>query len=113
ENCGSMMGCSNPHPHCQMWATSSIPNEPAKEQASIDEYQRKNVRCLLCDYAEVEKKARVRVVCENDSFLAVVPFWAVWPFETLVLSRRHVGSIDRLDSNERSGLAELLQRLTA
>ncbi len=113
ENSGAMMGCSNPHPHCQIWATSSIPNEPAKEQASLAEYRRANARCLLCDYAAEEKKSIARLVCENESFLAVVPFWAVWPFETLVIARRHVASLDRLESNERDGLANILQRLTA
>jgi UDPglucose--hexose-1-phosphate uridylyltransferase len=113
ENSGAMMGCSNPHPHCQIWATSSIPNEPAKEQASLAEYRRANATCLLCDYAAQEVKSNARIVCENESFLAVVPFWAVWPFETLVLARRHVASLDRLESNERGGLADILQRLTA
>jgi UDPglucose--hexose-1-phosphate uridylyltransferase len=112
ENRGSMMGCSNPHPHCQIWATSSIPDEPAKELASLAEYQRVNGRCLLCDCVSQEEKAQVRVVEQNDSFLAVVPFWAIWPFETLVISRRHVSSLADLTAQERDALADLMKRLT-
>ena len=113
ENRGSMMGASNPHPHCQIWATSSIPNEPAKEHASLAEYQRAEGRCLLCDCHQQEEKAQVRVIAQNDSFLVVVPFWAIWPFEALVISRRHAGSLAELDSRERDGLADIIKRLTA
>ncbi len=113
ENRGALMGCSNPHPHAQIWATSSIPNEPAKELASLAEHRRAHSRCLLCDYAAEETKLRERIVFENGSFLAVVPFWAIWPFETLVIARRHLGSLDQLEDRERDDLADLLRRLTA
>ena len=112
ENRGAMMGCSNPHPHGQIWATQSVPNEPRKEQESLCDYWREHSRCLLCDYSLLELSARERVVCENDFFLAVVPFWATWPFETLLLSKRHVADIDALDATERAGLADILKRLT-
>ncbi len=112
ENRGAMMGCSNPHPHCQIWATSSIPNEPVKEQASLLEYQRAEGRCLLCDCIRQEENAQVRCIAQNDSFLAVVPFWAVWPFEALVLARRHVPSLAHFSARERADLAEIVRGLT-
>jgi UDPglucose--hexose-1-phosphate uridylyltransferase len=112
ENRGAMMGCSNPHPHGQIWATQSVPNKPRKEQESLEEYWAKNHSCLLCDYVALELAEGERVVCQNESFVAVVPFWATWPFETLVLSRRHVGDIGVLDKAERGGLADILKRLT-
>jgi UDPglucose--hexose-1-phosphate uridylyltransferase len=112
ENRGEMMGCSNPHPHCQIWASASIPNYPASELASFEDYQRKHASCLLCDYISLEQTSGNRLVCENEHFFAVVPFWAIWPFETLLLSRRHVSDIAAFDSSERDGLADILQRLT-
>jgi UDPglucose--hexose-1-phosphate uridylyltransferase len=112
ENRGAMMGASNPHPHCQIWATSSLPNEPAKELENFGEYQRAKGSCLLCDYMAQELKARERLVEQNDHFAAVVPFWAVWPFETLVISKRHAGSLVELSREERDALAELLKKLT-
>lgn len=112
ENRGSMMGASNPHPHCQIWATSSIPDEPTKELGSLREYQRTEARCLLCDCVSQEEKAQVRVIIQNESFLAVVPFWAIWPFEALVMARRHVSSLADLSSRERDDLADLMKRLT-
>jgi UDPglucose--hexose-1-phosphate uridylyltransferase len=113
ENRGAMMGASNPHPHCQIWASSSIPNEPAKELASQAEYLSSHDACLLCDYARIELAENERLVCENDSFLALVPFWAVWPFEVLVLSRRHMTGMDQLSNHEAEALANILRRLTS
>ncbi len=112
ENRGDMMGASNPHPHCQIWASESIPNEPIKEFHSQREYQNGHGRCLLCDYVALEMSDGARIVCDNDHFAAIVPFWAVYPFETLVVSKEHHHSIDRLDESERAGLAEILHRLT-
>ena len=113
ENRGAMMGASNPHPHCQIWSSRSLPNEVAKEQAAQAEWRARNAACLLCEYTRVEAQAGVRVVEENEGFLVVVPFWAIWPFETLVLSRRHLASIDQLSGAERDLLADILQRITA
>jgi UDPglucose--hexose-1-phosphate uridylyltransferase len=113
ENRGAMMGASNPHPHCQIWSGKSIPNEMAKEQASIDAWRAERGTCLLCEYARVERGLRDRVVEENDAFLAVVPFWAVWPFETLVISRAHLPSIDAMSGAQRDGMADILKRMTA
>ena len=112
ENRGAMMGASNPHPHCQIWATEHIPNEPARELSAMTAYQARRGSCLLCDYVALELAAAERVVCANDAFVAVVPFWASWPFETLVLSRRHVSGLTSLGEDERAALADLLKRLT-
>jgi len=112
ENRGSLMGASNPHPHCQIWSTATIPNIAKAEQESQLAYRDANGSCLLCDYYELEKNARIRTVVENEHFLALVPYWAVWPFETMVVSRRHVGSIDELNSAERDALSDILKRLT-
>jgi UDPglucose--hexose-1-phosphate uridylyltransferase len=112
ENRGAMMGCSNPHPHGQIWATQTIPNEPRKEQESLDVYRREHHNCLLCDYLRLELASGERIVCQNELFLALVPFWAMWPFETLLLSRRHVADIEALNAGERAKLADILKRLT-
>jgi UDPglucose--hexose-1-phosphate uridylyltransferase len=112
ENRGEIMGCSNPHPHGQIWANQTVPTEPVKEQNSQLEYQNKNHHCLLCDYLASEERSGERIVCQNESFVAVVPFWAVWPFETLVLSRRHTSDIAALDERQRAGLAGIMQQVT-
>lgn len=113
ENRGVMMGASNPHPHGQIWATETVPNEPAREHVAFAAHRSRRGVCLLCEYAALETRLGERVVCENAAFLAVVPFWAVWPFETMVISRRHVGALPALDDAERGALADMLQRLTA
>jgi UDPglucose--hexose-1-phosphate uridylyltransferase len=112
ENKGAMMGCSNPHPHSQIWSTSYIPNEPAKELASLLAYQRQHRSCLLCDYLSGELKYAERVVIKNEHFAALVPFWAVWPFELLVISKRHFGSLVDLTEEEIGGLADILKKVT-
>jgi len=90
ENKGVAMGCSNPHPHGQIWALDSLPNEPFKEDLEQRRYREENGRPLLVDYADLEAEKEERVVVQNDDWLAVVPYWAVWPFETLLLPRRPV-----------------------
>ena len=112
ENKGQMMGCSNPHPHGQIWAQETVPNEPRKETAQQTEHYEHAGRTLLTDYLAAEQDENERIVCQNDSFVALVPFWAVWPYETLVVSRRPVPSVLELSSEERDDLARLLQRLT-
>ena len=113
ENRGAMMGASNPHPHCQIWATASIPEAPAKELTSQRAYGKAHDRCLLCDYVALEEQERVRLVCGNEGFVGVVPFWAVWPFEVLVCSRRHFGRMTELAEEEMTSLASMLQRVTS
>ncbi len=112
ENKGPMMGASNPHPHSQVWANETVPTEPAKELAACGEYHRRQGTCLLCDYLALELREKERLVCANDHFVALVPFWAVWPFETLVLPRRHRGSLLDLSPDERLALAAILRRIT-
>ena len=112
ENKGAMMGASNPHPHGQIWATEHLPNEPAKEQVAQLAYRAAHGSCLLCDYLALELARGKRIVCANDHFVALVPFWATWPFETMIFSRCHVASLPDLSGDERDALADLLQRLT-
>ena len=112
ENRGEMMGASNPHPHGQIWASESIPNEPAKEIKSQRDYHEKHGTCLLCDYLALERNAGERIVCENEFFTALVPFWAVYPFEVMIAGKNHRGSIDEFDEAERAAFAEILKRTT-
>jgi UDPglucose--hexose-1-phosphate uridylyltransferase len=112
ENRGAMMGASNPHPHGQIWATASLPVEPAKELAQQRAYYGAHGRSLLLDYLELELRERERIVCANERFVALVPFWAVWPFETLVLPRTSRSALPDLDEAERDALADILRRLT-
>ena len=113
ENRGAMMGASNPHPHCQIWSTFSIPEVPSKELTAQHNYLKSHSRCLLCDYVALEQRQQVRVVCQNDGFIALVPFWAVWPFEILICSRRHLGSMNEFTSEEPGWLSDILQRVTS
>jgi UDPglucose--hexose-1-phosphate uridylyltransferase len=112
ENRGAMMGASNPHPHGQVWATQHVPTHVVREQESQLEHHRSTGQSLLAEYLSAELHTAERVVCANQYFAVVVPFWAVWPFETLVISRRHVSSLVELEPVERSGLADILRRLT-
>ncbi len=96
ENKGAVMGCSNPHPHGQIWASRALPTEPAAEDRHQRAYLEAHGSPLLVDYAARERALGVRLVSENDAFLAVVPFWATWPFETLILPRRHVARLPDL-----------------
>ena len=112
ENRGALMGASNPHPHCQIWANAALPNVPAREQESLAEYRRNGNSCLLCDYLQLELTLDERIVCQNEGFVALVPFWAEWPFETLVLSRRHLGAMSELSAAEREALGGILRRIT-
>ena len=111
ENKGAVMGCSNPHPHGQVWAGDFLPNEPAKEDYNQKAYFAKHGRPLVLDYAERESENGERTVVENDNWLAVVPYWATWPFEILLMPRRHVLHLPDLEESERDSLAEILKRL--
>ncbi|HET6145659.1 MAG TPA: UDP-glucose--hexose-1-phosphate uridylyltransferase [Candidatus Acidoferrales bacterium] len=112
ENRGAMMGASSPHPHCQIWANETIPDDPLKELQAQADYQAQNHRCLLCDYLSLELKLKERLVLENQDFVVLVPYWAVWPFEVLVLSRRHCASMNQFSADERKSLAAALKSLT-
>ncbi len=111
ENHGATMGASNPHPHCQIWANASLPNIPERELGAFQEYSNSKKSCLLCDYLRLELERNECIVCHNEAFVAVVPYWAVWPFETLILSRRHLAAVDELSAQERDLLADILRRI--
>ncbi|MDZ7290378.1 MAG: UDP-glucose--hexose-1-phosphate uridylyltransferase [candidate division KSB1 bacterium] len=111
ENKGEIMGCSNPHPHGQIWAVAALPNEPFKEDRQQAAYFRDKHSVLLPDYRDFEIAQSTRLVVENEHWLAVVPFWAIWPFEVLLLPNRHVLRLPDLTSAERNALADILKRL--
>ena len=113
ENHGVMMGRSNPHPHCQIWANHTTPNELHKEQASQSRYYEDQHGCLLCNYVALELKSADRLVCENEWFLALVPFWAVWPFEILLVGKAHATALDELTDEQRMALSKILKQITA
>ncbi len=112
ENRGAMMGASNPHPHGQIWATSFWPGVYAREHASQTAHYAARGRTLLEDYLRIELERGERLVCANEHFVALVPFWAVWPFETMVVARRPVAALPALSGPERDGLAAILKELT-
>jgi UDPglucose--hexose-1-phosphate uridylyltransferase len=111
ENRGEMMGASNPHPHCQIWVTNSVPQQPARELLSQQTYLENHGSCLLCDYLKLEDTEKTRIVCSNEGFISVVPFWAVWPFEILLCSRRHIGALPELSKTEVEGLSVMLKQM--
>jgi len=112
ENKGAMMGCSNPHPHSQLWAQSQLPNEIVKELATQTEYFKINDHPLLVDYVQEEHKRKERILFANDHFTALVPYWAVWPFEVLVTAHRASASLSELSASETSALAEVFKQVT-
>lgn len=112
ENRGAMMGASNPHPHGQIWATSRLPREVVKEDAAQRDYYAANGRTLLADYLDEERRRDERIIYANDTWTVLVPFWAIWPFETLLIAHRPAPSIPALDDAERDGLADALHHLT-
>jgi UDPglucose--hexose-1-phosphate uridylyltransferase len=112
ENRGAQMCASNPHPHVQIWANLNPPNESKKEDDAQGEYHVHHESCLLCDYLALEMVSGERLVYVNDWFCALVPFWAIWPFETIILSKRHATGLDDLLDAERDALADVLKRIT-
>jgi len=111
ENKGEAMGCSNPHPHSQIWALRHVPDEVAKELRHQKSYAARHGSRLLADYVARERESAERLVLSNQHFTALVPYWAVWPFETMVLPHRSVGALTDLDPGEIRALADLLGRL--
>ena len=112
ENKGIVMGASNPHPHGQIWAQNSIPMEPMKEQLSFTRYFEVHKKTLLKDYLDLEIQQNERLVFENKNFIVVVPFWAVWPFETMIISRKSFQNILSFDDNAVSDYAEAMNVLS-
>lgn len=113
ENKGALMGCSNPHPHSQIWASAHVPDEILKELQSQGEYFAQHGRPLLLDALEQERAGGERIVATNEHFTALVPFWAVWPFEILLTARRPCAYLSDLTPAERVSLADLLRKVTA
>lgn len=112
ENKGAMMGCSNPHPHGQIWANGTVPTLPAKKVATQLEYQKSHGSPMLMDYLEWELAQNERIIAQNDSFVVLVPFWAIWPFELMILPRRAVSSVNELTSDERMDWAAMIKDAT-
>ena len=106
------MGCSNPHPHGQIWSSSSIPSEPSKECASQKTYLEKHGKTLLEDYVKAELDKKERILAENDTFVALIPFWAVWPFEAMIIPKRAVARITDLSDKEKTDYADMYKQLT-
>ncbi len=112
ENKGQMMGCSNPHPHGQIWAQSSIPSIVSKTQENLKKYFEKNGISLLEDYVKKELEAGERIILENEDFAAIVPFWAVWPYETMIVSKRKIKNLLHFSEAEKLSLASMIRDLT-
>lgn len=112
ENKGEIMGCSNPHPHGQIWAQETIPDEPSKELKQQINYYEEHGSTLLSDYLDLELQRDERVVVENEHFVVVVPYWAFWPFETLLISRRPFGRFTDMTEDEKDGLADIIKQIT-
>jgi UDPglucose--hexose-1-phosphate uridylyltransferase len=112
ENRGETMGATSPHPHSQLWATEHIPTIPAAETARQRAYAAERKSCLLCDYVKLELRMESRVILTNESFAALTPFWAVWPYETMVLSRGHFGHLGAMPKKVRADFADMFHRLT-
>jgi UDPglucose--hexose-1-phosphate uridylyltransferase len=112
ENRGAMMGASNPHPHGQIWATEHLPQEIITEDAAQRDYYAEHGRTLLSDYLAAELADGSRLVAANDHFVALVPFWAVWPFETMLISKRHLTAMPEMTAPERHALADILHQVT-
>lgn len=112
ENKGDTMGCSNPHPHGQIWAQESIPQETLKKTKNQANYWKGFKKSILLEYIEQELKAKERIVVENKDFLALVPFWAIWPYETMIIPKRHIQNIALLNEDEKVSFATIIKELT-
>lgn len=113
ENKGAAMGCSNPHPHCQIWTTSTLPEEPGAEIVQMTKYRAEHAgRHLLGDYVKLEMEKQERIVYQNESFLVVCPWWAIWPFEVMIIAKRHVRALVDLSEQERLDYADSIQEVT-
>ena len=113
ENKGAAMGCSNPHPHCQIWTTSSLPEELTTELINLKQYRRERGAVnMLEDYARLELEKNERIIFQNDSFLVLCPWWATWPYETMILSRSHSRALPDLSHQQTGHLAEAIAEIT-
>lgn len=112
ENKGAAMGCSNPHPHGQIWTTTGLPEEPALELTQMQKYRAEKGTHMLEDYAALEITQGERVVFSNESFVAVCPWWGIWPFEVMILARQHKRALVDLNETEKGMLAEAIAEVT-
>ncbi|XP_041983695.1 galactose-1-phosphate uridylyltransferase [Aricia agestis] len=113
ENKGAVMGCSNPHPHCQIWASNFLPNEARVKDRCQKEYFNKHNKPLLVDYVEQELKKKERIICENEEWVALVPYWATWPYEAMLLPRNgRPQRMTDLSAEQKNGLASIMKMLT-
>lgn len=112
ENKGAMMGCSNPHPHGQIWAQKSIPNEAIKKTKHFTEYYQHKQQSILGDYLKQEIEQAERIVYQNDDFVVLVPFWAVWPFETMIVPKTHQQNITQITAQQKTNFADAISHIT-
>lgn len=112
ENKGAIMGCSNPHPHCQIWATEEIPQELLSELKSSKDYFDKKKKCLLCSYLKMELEKKERIISKNDNFVVLVPYWAVWPFETMILPLFHCSQLIEMTKEQKEDFASIIKEIT-
>ena len=112
ENKGAVMGCSNPHPHGQIWSQSTLPNEVSKKDWNLSSYYEKNKKSLLEDYVTQELFEKERIIFENNSCVVLTPFWAVWPFETMIIPKQHQENIAQLNDIEKQDFAEAISVIT-
>lgn len=112
ENKGRIMGCSNPHPHGQIWSQSSIPMEIRKKTANMVSHYQKTNASLLGDYVDLELRKKDRIILQNNHFVALVPFWALWPFEAMIIAKRHFPDISEMNEEEKHAYADIIKRLT-
>ena len=112
ENKGAVMGCSNPHPHGQIWSQSTLPNEIEKKDKTQKSYFNTNGRSLLSDYLKQELDANERIIYQNSNFVVLVPFWAVWPFETMIVPKKHQNNINQMNDTETFDFADAISKIT-
>ncbi len=112
ENKGAVMGCSNPHPHGQIWSQSTLPNEVAKKDEQQKDYYSKNRSSLLKDYLDQELEANERIIYQNNDFVVLTPFWAIWPFETMIVPKKAYQNITQLSGKESLSYADVISKIT-
>ncbi|CAG2123335.1 unnamed protein product, partial [Medioppia subpectinata] len=111
ENKGAIMGCSNPHPHCQVWASNYLPNEARIKDQTQRQYKETHNKPLLMDYLTKELDKKERIVLQNENWVVLVPFWAVWPFETMILPKKQIIRLEDLSESEKHDLSDAMKRL--
>lgn len=111
ENKGAIMGCSNPHPHCQIWSSNFLPNNVKTKHRTQAEFFAKHNKVMLVEYLRLELESNVRVVVQNSDWAVLVPYWAVWPYETILIPKRHILRLNDLKEEEKVTLADIMKRI--